>query len=288
MTAPRLTVGVPLYNNAETVERALASLLAQTAGELRILASDDGSTDDTCDRVRKLAATDGRIELVTQPQNLNYGNFRFVAQRAETPYFMFAAGDDWWEPTFVERCLGTLEASPEAVCAVSRVRFHERDGTWKDTPGTAPLTGTVVENLVSFLRFPSCNSRMYGIFRADVARRAFPERNYHAYDFAFTIRTLLYGQHLEIPDVLLHRDKTQVSTYRDYVRRDLHRVSERLFPLLPMTRDLLGDREFPKDTAVLRALGQLNWQHHLAYTERFHPRYFATMGAALHRVLWRL
>jgi hypothetical protein len=32
---------------------------------------------------------------------------------------MFAAGDDWWLPTFIERCVAVLDADPQAVGAVS-------------------------------------------------------------------------------------------------------------------------------------------------------------------------
>ena len=44
---PRLTIGMPLYNNASTIARALESLLAQSFMDFTIIASDDGSTDDT-------------------------------------------------------------------------------------------------------------------------------------------------------------------------------------------------------------------------------------------------
>src|SRR5690348_14159560 len=88
-----LSVGMPLYNNARTVGRALESLLAQTERDLEIIVSDDGSTDDTRAIVDEYARRDSRIRVFYQQKNLNYGNFRFVLARARSPFFMFAAGD---------------------------------------------------------------------------------------------------------------------------------------------------------------------------------------------------
>ncbi|MEP6637040.1 MAG: glycosyltransferase, partial [Acidobacteriota bacterium] len=92
----RLTIGMPLYNNAPSIRRALDSLLAQTFRDFRILISDDGSTDGTADICDEYARRDARITVVRQRANLNYGNFRFVLREADTPFFMFAAGDDYW------------------------------------------------------------------------------------------------------------------------------------------------------------------------------------------------
>ena len=93
---PRLTIGMPIYNNGSTISRALDSLLAQSFQNFRLLISDDGSSDSTCEICDAYAARDSRVTVFRQPVNLNYGNFRYVLQRADTPLFMFAAGDDYW------------------------------------------------------------------------------------------------------------------------------------------------------------------------------------------------
>lgn len=286
--APLITIGMPLYNNAATVERAVRSLLAQTVDDLVLIASDDGSRDDTAERVARIAQEDRRLVLVRQPRNLNYGNFRYVLSQAAGPYFMFAAGDDWWEPTFIERCLEALEAHPAAVCAVPRIRFYPPNGEPKVTLGTNPLTGTVERNLVAYFRAPHCNSRRYGLFRTEVAQRAFPATDHHAYDLTFSACTLLDGHHVEVPEVLMHRDHTPPSRYVEYVPRDATGVVARWLPLLPMSRALIGTRRFPRRLDVLRSLAQLNLQHHLAYTDRFHPGYRRSLGSLVHRVFWRL
>lgn len=284
----RLTVGVPLYNNARTLQRALDSLRAQTFRDFVVIMSDDCSTDDTARMAQACVDADPRFSLVRQPRNLNYGNFRFLLQAATTELFMFAAGDDWWHPHFVESCVNALDGNGEAVMAVSRVRFVSPEGHEHDSTGTRPLTGTVSENLVAYLRAPSDNSRMYGVFRTDAARRSFPSTDHYAYDWTFSAATLRFGTHLEIGEPLMTREITPSQKYLEYVRRDGQGVLDRLLPLGPMTSALHREMGIPMGGGVGRALAYLNLRVHINYMRRFHPWYTRLVVPVLERMLWRL
>src|SRR3954454_14757059 len=107
---------MPLYNNATTVRAAIESLLEQSFSDFRLLISDDGSTDATLSICEEYAARDARVDVVRQPTNLNYGNFRYVLSSAATPLFMFAPGDDRWHRDYVRRMIEALDADPRAVC----------------------------------------------------------------------------------------------------------------------------------------------------------------------------
>jgi glycosyltransferase involved in cell wall biosynthesis len=263
---------MPLYNNAQTIRRALDSLLVQTFGDFRLIISDDGSTDATPEICEEYRSRDPRVVVVRQPKNLNYGNFRFVLARATTPLFMFAAGDDYWHPDFAARAIATLDADPRAVCAVSRVEFV-RDGVGVGlAEGTSSLCGDVGPNILEFLAAGDDNSRMYGVVRTAVAQRAFPPDDFFAYDWAFSAGTLREGTHVEIPEVLMWRERTDPTRYTEYVRRDAHTWITRLFPMLPLTSDLVRRLRIPMTPAIARRLFWLNVHVHLFYVQRYHPR----------------
>jgi glycosyltransferase involved in cell wall biosynthesis len=263
---------MPLYNNATTIRRAVESLLSQSFTDFRLLISDDGSTDETVAICQEYAERDKRLDIVRQPRNLNYGNFRYVVNAATTPLFMFAAGDDYWHPDYARRMIGELEANPDAVCAVSRVAFVEGSEVVELSAGTEPLLGDRIDNLLYYLESPNDNSRMYGVFRTEVAQRAFPPKNFHAYDWAFSAGTILEGKHIEVPEILMWRDRTDPSRYTEYVRRDSTRPIIRVFPMLPLTADLLTRLRVPRSYRVLRQLFWLNVEYHLGYLRRYHPR----------------
>lgn len=282
----RLTIGMPLYNNATTIRRAVDSLLGQSFADFRLLVSDDGSTDGTTAICEAYAEHDNRVEVVRQPTNLNYGNFRYVLNAATTPLFMFAAGDDYWHPDYVRRMVDALDANPDAVCAVSTIAFVKDNEFVGLSAGTEALTGDRVSNLVRYLESPNDNSRMYGVFRTEVAQRAFPKIDFHAFDWAFSAGTLLSGKHLEVPEVLMWRDRTEPSRYTEYVRRDTRSRVNRVFPLLPFTRDLLGRLRAPVTYTVLRHLFWLNAISHLGYLRRYHPRAAATSERLITSAAW--
>jgi cellulose synthase/poly-beta-1,6-N-acetylglucosamine synthase-like glycosyltransferase/peptidoglycan/xylan/chitin deacetylase (PgdA/CDA1 family) len=62
--APPVSVVMPAYNEAVGIERAIRSLLDSDYPELEIVVVDDGSTDDTAERVDSLA--DPRVRLLRQ------------------------------------------------------------------------------------------------------------------------------------------------------------------------------------------------------------------------------
>jgi glycosyltransferase involved in cell wall biosynthesis len=279
-----VTVGMPLYNNARTLRSALNSLLAQTVRDIHILISDDCSNDSTAAICEEYVRCDPRVTYVRQAVNLGYQNFRFVLERCGTPFFMWAAGDDRWAPTFIEKNLRALKCDDSLVASISRVCFDCGDDGLRQARGTYPLLAEPEENIARFLCAPRDNSRQYALYRTEVLRRSFPEDSFHAYDWAISAATLLHGKHNELTEVLMFRDPTPGYRYTELVRWDHYGMFSRLFPLLQMTRWLLFSAKIPRTWRIAGALLALNVDKHYEYCERFHPRYFR--ASAMLQKLW--
>lgn len=128
--APLVSVCFPTYNGAETVERALTSLLAQTYPNYEILVSDDHSRDDTLAICERIAAGHPQVRFVRPDHNLGFqGNVHFLLERATGKYFVWACQDDYWDSQFLTALVGALERAPNAVCAQGAVRWFAQDGS---------------------------------------------------------------------------------------------------------------------------------------------------------------
>ena len=132
-----VSVIVPLYQGAETIVRAIDSVLAQSLSALEIIVVDDGSTDGGADRVR--AIEDPRIVLVVQ-DNTGCGAARNAGiARARGDHLAFLDADDEWLPHFLERARGALERHPQVhVYFGDSVELGLDTGPSARAPGFAP------------------------------------------------------------------------------------------------------------------------------------------------------
>ena len=90
--APRVAVVVPTFQRAATVQRAVASVLAQEGPPFEVIVVDDGSTDDTADRLAAVA--DPRLQVLRQ-RNQGRGAARNAgAAAARAPVLTFLDSDD--------------------------------------------------------------------------------------------------------------------------------------------------------------------------------------------------
>lgn len=241
MDEPQITIGMPVRNGGHQIRAAIDSLLAQTHRNIRLIISDNCSTDDTLATCREYAAKDPRVVVHAQETNLGIcGNFRFVLMQAETPYFMWACHDDIWAPEFIERNLKNLSAHPTAVASTSRVAMVAADGSRELSNGTYALEEKDrVERLVRFFWNPGEVSRFYGLYRTEPLKRSFPDDiDVFGYDWIVMALNLLEGEHLELPEILLAReDHSEDHYHRTLVRKEPRRLY-RWLPHLPMTEVL--------------------------------------------------
>jgi glycosyltransferase involved in cell wall biosynthesis len=271
---PRVSIGIPVFNMQATVARAIDSVLAQTFGDFELLVSDNVSSDGTEAICREYAARDGRIRYTRQPARIGVlENFRYVLDAAVAPYFMWLSADDFVLPSLLERAVGVLDARPDVVCVAPRAEFLRADGTRRPALGSFPLLGDVRENLCRLLVEPADNSRFYGLHRREVVQRVLPREVYYAFDWVMVAGTLLYGKHVELPEVLLVREDSDAVKYmRSIDTLGAGRLG-RLLPLARFTRALLVELRMPSGPRVVGALLRLNVIHHVMYCRYRYPRY---------------
>jgi glycosyltransferase involved in cell wall biosynthesis len=110
MTRPTVSALIPTYNAGHLVVRAIESVLAQSSPASEIVVVDDGSTDDTAERV---AAFGESVRYVAQP---NAGasaarNLGIASSRGE--FVAFLDADDVWHPRKLEAQLEALARHPD-------------------------------------------------------------------------------------------------------------------------------------------------------------------------------
>ncbi len=113
----RLSVVVPCYNVGELAVEAVESVLDQTIAGLEVIAVDDGSTDDTLERL--LDIDDPRLTCATQANRGLAGARNTGIRLARADLIGFCDGDDLWRPHKAARQLAIMEADPEVTLTFS-------------------------------------------------------------------------------------------------------------------------------------------------------------------------
>ncbi|AGB39019.1 glycosyltransferase family 2 protein [Natronococcus occultus] len=117
-----VSVITPTYNRAETLPRAIESVLGQRHEEFEHVIVDDGSTDDTPSVVE--GYDDDRIEYVRLEGNNGANVARNEGIRTSSgEYVAFLDSDDEYYPGKLEACVDALESLPERYGGV----FHGYD-----------------------------------------------------------------------------------------------------------------------------------------------------------------
>lgn len=119
--APTVSVVIPAYNAAEYVAQAVRSVLAQTFTDWELIIVNDGSTDDTAERVVPFLS-DPRILLYTQENGGPASARNAGIARSSGPFIALLDADDYWLPTKLEKQLAIMANWPDVgVCGNGRV-----------------------------------------------------------------------------------------------------------------------------------------------------------------------
>lgn len=132
---PAIRVFVPTYRRHLPLERALASLRAQTFTEWACEVHNDDPTDPfPTGLVRRLC--DPRIELVNHERNLGpCATFNLFYRPTREPFYCLLEDDNWWESEFLETMFSAMQLHPNVTLAWCNQKIWEElpDGSWQDT-----------------------------------------------------------------------------------------------------------------------------------------------------------
>lgn len=111
---------MPVFNDIDFIEQSIKSILNLKDVDFILIISDDCSTDGSAEICLKYAEEDKRIKYIRQQRNLGISkNMAFLLGLADTPYFMWAADDDLWDPYFASILIQLLQNNPKAIAAFS-------------------------------------------------------------------------------------------------------------------------------------------------------------------------
>lgn len=183
MGSPKVSIVVPVYNDAGYLEQSLRSALGQTLDDIEVVCVDDGSTDGSRQVIEQLAAGDPRLRLLSHTTNMGSSQARKDGVAASTgEYIMFLDADDELVPEACETAHATIEefqtdmvqfGSEVVDCGgVSRSELDARRRWLRPHPGRIEAENLVAACFVDkAFGFTLWNK----IYRGDLCRASFDD-----------------------------------------------------------------------------------------------------------------
>ncbi|MCB4824229.1 glycosyltransferase family 2 protein [Roseicella aerolata] len=212
--APRVSIGLPVFNGECYLARAIDSILGQSFQDFELIVCDNASTDRTAEMCARYAQADPRVRYFRNPRNLGAGpNYDRCFQLSQGTYFKWAAHDDCLAPDYLSRTVAVLDASPGVVLCttgiaeigpdddVQRVYCNHFPGI--DAPGAARRLAAVIHTRHECEDF-------FGLFRRAALVGSDLHGTYSGSDRVLLAEMALRGPWACVPEPLfLHREHDQ-------------------------------------------------------------------------------
>jgi glycosyltransferase involved in cell wall biosynthesis len=203
----RVSIGMPVFNGEKFIQEALDSILNQTFSNFELIISDNASTDRTQEICLNYASRDERVHYYRNEKNLGGPqNYNRVFELSSGEYFKWAAYDDVLAPTFLEKCVFTLDNDKSIFgCFCKTGRIDQ----------TGNFLGYHNENLLKNIGSPKVHERFrellnlyyittpfHGVYRSSLFSKSQRHGSYIGADRNLVAELSLMGRIYEIPECL--------------------------------------------------------------------------------------
>jgi glycosyltransferase involved in cell wall biosynthesis len=208
---PLVSIGLPVYNGEDFIEKTLESILQQTFANFELIISDNASTDSTENICRSYASKDERIRYYRNEKNLGAAkNYNQLVDMAKGKYFRWAAADDLIAPEYLALCVNTLDNNQDILVSQTKVRLiDEKDQHLRDHDDLLHFISEKPHVRLSKYLFRGVGmwNAIFGLIRIEQLRETPLIGTYIGSDQVLLGELILRGKVYQIPDRLFSRRK---------------------------------------------------------------------------------
>ncbi|MEL1263996.1 glycosyltransferase family 2 protein [Pseudoxanthomonas putridarboris] len=178
----RVSVVMPAYNAAETLEASMQSVLGQSHADVELLVVDDGSRDRSREIVEEVSRRDRRVTGIALTANGGVSTARNTGiEAASGEYVAFLDSDDRWHPDKLRIQLEAMRGAGAQVgyTAYQRVDGDDRVLSTVHPPASVDYAGMLKGN---------CIGNLTGLYARALGEVRFPRAGHE--DYVFWLRVV--------------------------------------------------------------------------------------------------
>lgn len=169
---PVVTVLIDTYNYGHFIEEAIRSVLAQDfpAERMEIIVVDDGSSDDTRERVAKYG---DRVQYFYKPNGGQASAFNYGIAKARGDFVALLDADDYWMPSKLSKVIEAFGKSANAGLVYHRFEEFRMETYERRVGEFNAVSGYVPGDKKSALLYTACQTS--GLtFRTELVKKFLP------------------------------------------------------------------------------------------------------------------
>lgn len=205
LSLPLVTVGIPTYNRASTLGRAIESVLGQDYPHIEVVISDNASTDETQAICKEFQEADNRVRYIRQLSNQGAtANFNQVLQQASGDFFMWLGDDDWLDRGYISNCIRILLEEPDKSLICGQARYFREGKFVYEGRKLDLLQDSGRERMLAYYRQVEGNETFYGVMRRkDLSRVAL--QNTMGGDWLLIATIAFMGKVITLENITINR-----------------------------------------------------------------------------------
>jgi glycosyltransferase involved in cell wall biosynthesis len=153
--AVQISVVMPSYNHEAFIGEAIESVLAQSIGDFELIIVDDGSKDNSIEKIERYKVKDQRIRTIYHIMNCGIAKtLNDGISEAKGEFVAFIASDDLWTERKLEKQLEILRKNENLVVWSDGELIDEKDNTIGESfvkfnfPEDRRKSGNIIEELL--------------------------------------------------------------------------------------------------------------------------------------------
>ena len=128
---PRVSVIMSVFNRENCLERSINSILSQTFTDFEFVICDDGSSDNSYEKLLEFAKIDKRIKVIKNTKNEGIAfSLNRCLEVSNGEYIAKMDDDDYSHPSRFEREVEFLDTHPEYSIVGTRRHSFDENGIW--------------------------------------------------------------------------------------------------------------------------------------------------------------
>jgi len=239
-----LGIGIPVYNDQESIGKAIDCILSQTFQDFEIHIYDNCSNDNTIKIAQEYASKDKRIFVHQNTINIgmasNFNRCIALKNYKNYKYISIKSANDLLDSTYYEKCINFLEENKDFCLCYS-------EGT-NTASGAQPIYSyeqdDIYERIKEIISTQGVGNMNYGVLRTNIIDKIVPIKHIQGFDHIFFLNLAMLGKLKKLDEVLYDREPPVNRTEEGYRISCCSTISQRIIAIPHFVDLILGYIEF--------------------------------------------